>query len=107
MYENEFSFPQWLASQKYRTITVTATDSDGAVTTLTDGRKVIKSGAVWPANGATALGIAFNQVDVSNGDVALALLVEGYVYGSRLPVTVDNAVNLPEVKFVEYNATEV
>ena len=44
-----------------------------------NGKKIIKAGTVYPANGATAVGIVFNDYDVTDGDVSGAILLEGYV----------------------------
>lgn len=108
MYKNHFGFPNWLAAEHRVTRTKTATDDLGCVTTLDDGRKVILSGSVFPNNDATAEGIAFNFVDVSDGlSKPIAVMVEGYVYASRLPEPIDATAVLPEIKQVEYNETEV
>ena len=50
-----------------------------------NGKKIIKAGTVYPANGATAVGIVFNDYDVTDGDVSGAILLEGYVKKSALP----------------------
>ncbi|MCM3598702.1 hypothetical protein M4D55_23365 [Metabacillus idriensis] len=74
----------WLASSKYQNFT--AQISDAGVTADANGRKIVKSGTVYPLNDATATGIVFNDVDVTNGPQPGALMVEGYVLEARLPV---------------------
>lgn len=50
-----------------------------AAATDVDGRKIIKAGTIYPANDATAQGIVFNDMDVTNGDATGALLIHGFV----------------------------
>lgn len=52
-----------------------------------DGRKIIKAGTIYPANDNTAIGVVFNDVDVTNGDMNGALLIHGFVKTSALPAT--------------------
>lgn len=52
-----------------------------------NGKKIIKAGTVYPANDSTAVGIVFNDYDVTDGDVSGAILLEGYVKKSALPTT--------------------
>lgn len=108
MYKDEFSFPNWLGSQHYIAHTYTATDALDCVVTE-NGRKIIKSGAVFPSNDGDAIGIAFNRVDVTDGAKAIAIMVEGYVYEERLPILPVQAAKLvmPEIKYMDYNPTEV
>lgn len=51
-----------------------------------DGRKIVRAGTVYPANDATALGIIFNDYDVTDGDEVGALIISGYILTSALPV---------------------
>lgn len=69
----------------YVCVARTFAKGDAAATTTTDGRKVIKAGTVYPANDATAIGVVFNDVDVTNGDAAGAVLIHGFVKTSALP----------------------
>lgn len=59
---------------------------DDAAATAVDGRKIIKAGTVYPTNDASAKGIVFNDMDVTNGDVTGALLIHGFVKTAALPV---------------------
>lgn len=61
-------------------------EKDDAAATTVDGRKIIKAGTVYPANGATAIGIVFNDMDVTDGDKTGALLIHGFVKTAALPV---------------------
>lgn len=109
MLTNEFGTPNWLASKHTIIRTFTAKNTLGCVTTLANGKKVIKSGAVFPANDATAKGIVINYTDVSDHDKPIAVLVEGYVYGDRLPAAIASAASsvLTEIKVVKYNEEEL
>lgn len=58
---------------------------------VTDGTaKYIKMGTIWPANGATAKGIVYEDVDVSEGNMPGSLVVSGVVYENRLPDTLNS-----------------
>lgn len=89
----------WLASSKYQNFT--AQISDAGVVADSKGRKVVKSGTIYPLNDATATGIVFHDVDVTNGPQPGALMVEGYVLGARLPVAAAAAAKtaLPKITF--------
>lgn len=100
-YKNVGSYSEinWLASQKYQNFTTVV--SDTGVTADANGRKVVKSGTILPLNDATATGILFNDVDVTEGPQPGALMVEGYVHEARLPVAPVAAAKtaLKEIKF--------
>lgn len=58
---------------------------------VTDGLgKYIPMGTIWPANGATAKGIVYEDVDVSEGNMPGSLVTRGVVYANRLPDTLDS-----------------
>ena len=74
----------WLASERsLRCVSYTAEDDNAQIVTE-NGRKIIKSGTVYPANGATAVGIVFQDVDVTDGDAPMSLMISGHVWESRL-----------------------
>lgn len=72
----------WLASAKFIPFTYQIPKTMGV---KEGGRKIVKSGTVYPANDATAIGIVFNDVDVTNGDQPGSVLVEAWVLEDRLP----------------------
>ncbi len=90
---------EWLASAKFQNFTYQI--SDVGVVANADGRKIIPSGTVYPLNDATAVGIVFNDVDVTNGPQPGAVTVEAYVIQARLPVVpVAAAITaMKEIKF--------
>lgn len=89
----------FLASAKYQNFTYEV--SDAGVTADEHGRKIVPAGTILPANDATAEGILFNDVDVTEGPQPGALLVEGYVLEARLPVApaAEAKTALNEIKF--------
>ena len=48
-------------------------------------KKIVKAGTIYPANDATAVGIVFSDVDVTNGDGAGAVIIHGFVKTAGLP----------------------
>lgn len=94
--------PAFVSSQHYINRTRTATQDMGK---NVDGKIILKAGSVFPANDETAEGIVFNDVDLTNGDSPVSIMVEGYVYEARLPeeVTPEAKEALKEIKFEEYN----
>lgn len=74
----------WLASERsLRLVSYTAEDDNDQIVTE-NGRKIIKSGTIYPANGSTAVGIVFADVDVTNGDAPMSLMISGHVWEDRL-----------------------
>ena len=59
--------------------------------TRDNGRIVVPAGAVIPANGATAKGILFEDIDVTDGAKMGSVVTEGIVYGNRLPAAIAEA----------------
>ena len=64
------------------------TFSATGVTVNAEGKKIIPSGTIYPANNETAIGIVFNDVDVTDGDNLGSLMVHGNVLEKRLPQTI-------------------
>lgn len=81
----------FLASADCRRETVQVAANHSAVVTTADGGKYVPAGAVIPANGATAKGILYEDVDVTTGDMPGSLVTEGVVYEDRLPEAVASA----------------
>jgi hypothetical protein len=55
------------------------------------GRVIVPAGAVIPANGATAKGILYEDIDVTDGSMPGSVVTRGTVYGDRLPATLADA----------------
>lgn len=60
-------------------------------TVAANGGKYVKMGTVFPANTADAVGIVYEDVDVTFGDAPGSVVTKGVVYSDRLPVALDNA----------------
>lgn len=67
-------------TRETRTISATGVAADA------DGGKHVPMGTIFPANGATAIGILYEDVDVTNGDMPGSVVTAGTVYLDRLPV---------------------
>jgi hypothetical protein len=72
-----------------KTVQVAATGD--SVTTTEDGKKYVAAGTIYPANGATAAGIIYEDVDVTAGAAAGSLVTRGRIFTNRLPVAIDSA----------------
>lgn len=57
-------------------------------TTAENGAKYVKMGTVYPANDGTAVGIVYEDVDVTSGDMPGSVVTRGTVYESRLPAEI-------------------
>ena len=59
-------------------------------TTAENGAKYVKAGTVYPSNDDKAIGIVYQDVDVTSGDMPGSVVTRGTVYESRLPVTINS-----------------
>lgn len=89
----------FLASAKFQAFTTQV--AQAGVVANANGRKIVPAGTVYPLNDATAKGILLSDVDVTEGNQAGSLIVEGYILEARLPVAPVAAAKtaLPEIKF--------
>ena len=71
-------------------VTATIAQNHAAVVTKADGSKYVPAGAVIPANGSTAVGILYEDVDVTTGDMPGSIVTDGIVYEDRLPASLDS-----------------
>ena len=53
-------------------------------TTASDGTKYVKMGTIFPANDATAIGIVYEDVDVTVGNMPGSVVTKGEVIEARL-----------------------
>lgn len=79
-----FNRVNFLASSKVQAFTYQV--SDAGVVADANGKKIVKAGTILPANDASAQGILYTDVDVTNGPQPGSLIVEAYVLEARLPV---------------------
>jgi hypothetical protein len=66
-------------------LTTTIAANHAQVVTRPDGTKYVPAGAIVPANGATAKGILYEDVDVTTGAMPGSIVTRGAVYTDRLP----------------------
>lgn len=65
--------------------------ADHAQKVTRNGRTIVPMGAVIPANGATAKGILYEDIDVTDGAAPGSVVTQGVIYGDRLPAALDDA----------------
>lgn len=82
--------PNFLASEVSLRLVSTTAKTMSALVTTENGRKIIKAGTVYPSNDGSAQGIIFQDVDVTDGDVAAPLMVAGHYYSDKLAVTIES-----------------
>lgn len=63
----------------------------GLVTVNADGSKYVKAGTVYPSNDGNAIGIVYEDVDVTSGNMPGSIVTKGNVYTNRLAVTIADA----------------
>lgn len=66
-------------------LTKTIAANHAQAVTRADGSKYVPAGAVIPANDATAVGILYEDVDVSTGAMPGSVVTVGQVYTNLLP----------------------
>lgn len=77
----------FLAYEECNRVTVECAQANG---TTIGSAKVIKAGTVYPANNSSAMGIVYEDVDVTNGDMPGSIVVDGVVYEDKLPASVES-----------------
>ena len=68
----------------------TKTIPQTGATTAANGAKYVKAGTPFPANDATAIGIIYEDVDVTSGSMPGSVVTKGTVYLDRLAVELAN-----------------
>lgn len=80
--------PNWLASE-VGLVTVTHTFESTTTGYVTEnGRKILKSGLIYPTNDASAKGIVFTDVDITDGDMQGSLMIAGRYLNGKLSAAV-------------------
>lgn len=80
---NEVNF---LASEKFVSFPRQVDSTSYAVTTDDRGHKVIPAGTIYPTNDASAVGVTIDEVDVTYGAQPVGVIVDGFIFGKKLPV---------------------
>ena len=71
-------------------VTAEISASHAAVITRGDGSKYVPAGAVIPSNNSSAVGILYEDTDVTLGNMPGSIVTAGVIYGDRLPVALDS-----------------
>lgn len=72
-------------------LTKTIPQNHAQVITLADGSKIVPAGAIFPSNDANAIGIVYEDIDVTSGAMPGSVVTAGTVYTSLLPVAAASA----------------
>lgn len=56
-------------------------------TTEGNGTKYVKMGSAYPSNDGNAVGLVYEDVDVTTGNMPGSVVLKGVVYENRLPIT--------------------
>lgn len=56
-------------------------------TTYDDGTMYVKAGTIYPSNDEDAIGIVYEDCDVTNGNMPCSVVTKGSVYEDILPIT--------------------
>lgn len=78
----------FLASEECTRITTEISQAKG---TTVGTEKVVKAGTVYPSNDGNAIGIVYEDVDVTSGDMPGSIVTGGVVYEDRLPAAIESA----------------
>ena len=65
--------------------------AQSGATTTAEGGKYVKMGTPYPSNDGNAIGIVYEDVDVTTGDMPGSVVTKGEVYEGRLPVELNGA----------------
>ena len=71
-----------------KSMTIAADHSQ--VVTRDNGRKVVPAGAVIPSNNGNAVGILFEDIDVTEGAKMGSVVTDGIVYEDKLPAAIES-----------------
>ena len=72
-------------------VTKTVAYNHAQVVTAANGGKYVPAGAIYPSNDGNAIGILYEDVDVTNGNAMGSVVTKGTVYTSRLPAAAESA----------------
>lgn len=83
--------PGWFLADNEDCERKTRQVSQAGATTGADGSKYVKMGTIYPSNDANAVGIVYEDVDVTTSDMPGSVVLSGKVYEDRLPVALATA----------------
>lgn len=82
--------PGWFLAHE-ECVRKTKTISATGVTADENGAKHVPMGTIYPSNNGNAVGIVYEDVDVTSGDMPGSVVMSGVVYSDRLPVALASA----------------
>lgn len=82
--------PGWFLADNEKCTRMTKEISASGVSPDADGGKHVPMGTIYPSNDTNAIGILFEDVDVTFGDAAGSVVTQGTVYEDRLPAALDS-----------------
>lgn len=84
--------PGWfLAEEACSRETRTIPANHAQVKTAANGGKYVPMGAIFPSNDANAVGIVYEDVDVTSGAMPGSVVTAGAIYADRLPTALASA----------------
>lgn len=88
-------------------VTAEISASHAAVITRADGSKYVPAGAIIPSNDGNAVGILYEDTDVTLGNMPGSIVTAGVVYGDRLPAAAESSAKsaLTGIVFDNYEPT--
>lgn len=81
----------FLASANCERRTAQVAQNHAAVVTKADGSKYVPAGAAIPSNDGNAVGILYEDVDVTTGAMPGSIVTKGTIYEDRLPASLQSA----------------
>lgn len=79
--------PGWFLANNEDCTRVTKEIAQSGAVTAEDGSKYVPMGSAYPSNDGNAIGITYEDVDVSTGDMPGSVVTKGEVYEDRLAIT--------------------
>lgn len=79
--------PGWFLANDEDCVRVTKTIPQSLATTESDGTKYVKMGTAFPSNDGNAIGIIYEDVDVTTGNMPGSVVTKGTVIEDKLAIT--------------------
>ena len=79
--------PGWFLVNNEDCTRLTKTIAQSGAVTEADGTKYVPMGTAFPSNDGNAIGITYEDVDVTTGDMPGSVVTKGEVYEDRLAIT--------------------
>lgn len=76
--------PGWFLESEVGVVRKTRQISATGAVTAPNGGKYVPMGTIYPSNDANAVGIVYEDVDVSTGDMPGSVVLAGRIYADRL-----------------------